>query len=220
MSITPESVENLLNSDDFGDRIRGINQLRQLDPNIAFNLVKPLLTDENVRVRYAAVSQLDTLGVVNKEECLELLRDRLFNEPEIDVQAAAADAMGGLKLVEAYPDLEKSYQETSEWLLQFSIIASLGELGDTRAFNLLTEATKSQTSLVQTAAISALGELGDIRAIPFLTPFAESEDWQVRHRVAQAFGNLKGNEVKATLEKLAADEFEQVAREAKYHLNS
>jgi HEAT repeat protein len=220
MSITPESVQILLNSDDFGDRIRGINQLRHLDLNIAFALLKPLLTDNNVRVRYAAVSQLDTIGQADLNESLALLRDRLYNEPEIDVQAAAADALGGLKLVEAYPDLEKSYQETSEWLLQFSIIAALGELGDTRAFDLLTEATKSDTSLVQTAAIIALGELGDTRAIPVLTPFADSEDWQVRHRVAQAFGNLTGDEVRATLEKLAQDDFEQVATEAKYHLNS
>lgn len=219
MSITPESVQTLLNSDDFGDRIRGINQLRFLDLNIAFTLLKPLLIDENVRVRYAAVSQLDTIGQADLNESLALLRDRLHNEPEIDVQAAAADALGGLKLVEAYPDLEKSYQETSEWLLQFSIIAALGELGDSRAFDLLTEATKSDTSLVQTAAISALGELGDTRAIPVLTPFADSEDWQVRHRVAQAFGNLTGDEVRATLEKLAQDDFEQVATEAKYHLH-
>ncbi len=220
MSITPEAVEILLNSDDFGDRLRGINQLRQLDPQIAFNLVKPLLTDSQVRVRYAAVSQLDTLGKVNLPESLVLLRDRLYNEPEIDVQAAAADALGGLKLIEAYPDLEKLYQETSEWLLQFSIIAALGELGDTRAFDLLAEALASDTSIVQTAAISALGELGDRRAIPLLTPFAENKDWQVRHRVAQAFGNLTGDEVRATLEKLAQDDFEQVATEAKYHLNS
>jgi HEAT repeat protein len=219
MSITPESVQILINSDDFGDRIRGINQLRFLDLNIAFTLLKPLLTDENVRVRYAAVSQLDTIGQADLNQSLALLRDRLYNEPEIDVQAAAADALGGLKLVEAYPDLEKSYQETSEWLLQFSIIAALGELGDSRAFDLLTEATKSGTSLVQTAAISALGELGDTRAIPVLTPFADSEDWQVRHRVAQAFGNLTGDEVRATLEKLAQDDFEQVATEAKYHLH-
>jgi len=220
MSITPDSIQILLNSDDFGDRLRGINQLRQLDANIAFKLLKPLLTDSNVRVRYAAVSQLDTIGKVNLEESLVLLRNLLVNDPESDVQAAAADAIGGLKLVEAYPDLERSYQQTSEWLLKFSIIASLGELGDLRAFDLLTEALKSDTEIIQTAAISALGELGDTRAIPLLLPFVSNPDWQVRHRVAQAFGNLSGDEVKATLEKLAQDEVEQVSNEAKYHLNS
>ncbi len=220
MSITPESIKNLLDSEDFGDRIRGINQLRQLDIAVAFELLQPVITDKNVRVRYAAVSQLDTIGKANLEQSLAILRDRLMNEPEIDVQAAAADAIGGLQLTEAFPDLEKIYQQSEEWLLKFSIIAALGELGDIRAFDLLTEALKSDTSLIQTSAIIALGELGDERAIPLLIPFADNEDWQVRHRVAQALGHLKGKEVSATLEKLAQDKFEQVANEAKYHINS
>ena len=62
MSATPESVQTLLNSDNFGDRLSGINQLRQLDPATAFELIRPAVTDKNVRVRYAAVSQLSSLG--------------------------------------------------------------------------------------------------------------------------------------------------------------
>ena len=107
MDITPESVKILLNSEDFGERIRGLNQLRQIDAQTAFEMLKPLINDENTRVRYAAVSQLDTLGQNDKETSLTLLRDRLFNDPEPDVQAAAADAIGGLKLTEAFKDLDK-----------------------------------------------------------------------------------------------------------------
>ena len=129
MSITPESVQELLNSEDFGERIRGLNQLRQIDLKTAFDLLQPMITDNNTRVRYAAVSQLDTLGVIDKDTALELLRDRLFNDPEADVQAAAADAIGGLKLTEAFEYLNNVYHDTSYWLVQFSIIAALGELG-------------------------------------------------------------------------------------------
>ena len=93
MSITPESVEQLLSSDDYGDRLRGLNQLRQLDPAIAFPLLQPLLGDNNVRVRYAAVSQMANLGKQDLQTSLELLRDRLINDPETDVKAAAADAL-------------------------------------------------------------------------------------------------------------------------------
>ncbi len=98
-------------------------------------MVQPMITDKNTRVRYAAVSQLDTLGQNNKTASLEILRDRLFNDPEPDVQAAAADAIGGLKLVEAFEDLANIYHDTSEWLVQFSIIAALGELGEPRGFD-------------------------------------------------------------------------------------
>lgn len=218
MSITPESVKQLLESEDFGDRIRGINQLREMETETAFNLIQPMITDKNTRVRYAAVSQLDTLGVEHKSKSLELLRDRLFNDPEFDVQAAAADAIGGLKLTEAYDDLDRLYHETSEWLVQFSIIAALGELGEPKGFNLLKEALESDNNLLQTAAIGAFGELGDNRAVPLLTPFADHEDWQVRYRLVQALGRLEGAEAQATVEKLTQDEAEQVATEAKNNL--
>lgn len=218
MTITPESVTELLNSEDFGERIRGLNQLRQIEPTTAFTMVQPLITDDNTRVRYAAVSQLDTLGTTDKKASLEILRDRLFNDPEPDVQAAAADAIGGLKLVEAYEDLANVYHDTGEWLVQFSIIAALGELGDSRGFDLLQEALNSNNNLLQTAAIGSMGELGDSRAIPLLAGFADNEDWQIRYRLVQALGRLGGEEAKAVIVKLANDDFEQVAQEAKNNL--
>ncbi len=218
MTITPESVKTLLNSEDFGERIRGLNQLRQIDTETAFAMIQPMITDDNTRVRYAAVSQLDTLGINYKDAALEILRDRLFNDPEPDVQAAAADAIGGLKLVEAYEDLANTYHNTSEWLVQFSIVAALGELGDPRGFDLLKEALHSDNNLLQTAAIGSMGELGDTRAIPLLAAFADNQDWQIRYRLVQALGRLGGEEAKTIITKLADDEFEQVAKEAKNNL--
>ncbi|MEL6501157.1 MAG: HEAT repeat domain-containing protein [Cyanobacteria bacterium J06623_1] len=218
MSITPESITDLLNSEDFGERIRGLNQLRQIDLKTAFEMVQPLITDENTRVRYAAVSQLDTLGVNDKDAALKLLRDRLFNDPEPDVQAAAADAIGGLKLIEAFADLNQVFHDTSEWLVQFSIIAALGELGEPDSFPLLEEALHSDNNLLQTAAIGSMGELGDKRAIPLLKNFAQHEDWQIRFRLVQALGRLGGDEAKAIITQLTDDESAQVAQEAKNNL--
>jgi len=215
MSVTPESVKTLLDSDNFGDRIKGINQLRQLEVKTAFEMVLPVISDPNTRVRYAAVSQLDTLGVENKQESLEILRDRLFNDPEPDVKAAAADAIGGLKLTEAFEDLERVYHQTDEWLIQVSIVAALGEFGDPRGFELLKAALASENSLLQTVAIGSMGELGDLRAVEELIPFAESDDWQVRYRLVQALSKLGGDKAHSTLAKLSQDSSEQVAAEAK-----
>ncbi|HEY9902157.1 MAG TPA: HEAT repeat domain-containing protein [Candidatus Sericytochromatia bacterium] len=220
MSVTRESVQQLLSSEDFGQRISGVNQLRQLEPSVAFELIQPVVTDRNTRVRYAAVSQLDTLGNQDLQATLRLLRDRLINDLEPDVQAAAADALGALQLTEAYEDLQQLYHRTPEWLVQFSIIAALGELGDPRSFELLQEALNSDTSLVQTAAISSLGDLGDARAVPLLIPFATNSDWQLRYRVVQALGKLGGAEAQATLETLTKDEKQEVAQEAKANLKS
>lgn len=218
MSITPESVQKLLKSEDFGDRIKGLNQLRTMEQNVAFELIKPMVKDKNTRVRYAAVSQFDTLGQQDLAASLEILRDRLYNDPEPDVQAAAADALGGLKLTEAFDDLVKMYHQSSDWLIQFSIIATLGELGEPRGFDLLQEALESDNNLVQTAAISSLGELGDNRAIPLLITFANHDDWQIRYRLTQALGRLGGEQAHSTLEELAQDQVEQVAQEARNNL--
>ncbi|MBE9100911.1 phycobilisome degradation protein NblB [Vacuolonema iberomarrocanum] len=220
MSVTPESVRALLESEDFGDRLRGVNHLRQLDPAIAFEMIKPAVTDSHVRVRYAAVSQIASLGTQDLQASLELLRDRLLNDPETDVKAAAADALSALKLTEAFDDLSSLYHQTDEWLLQFSIVAALGEMGDPRGFDLLQEAIQSENELVRTAAVGALGELQDPRAVALLEPFAESDDWQLRYRVVQALGRLRNQPgAQATLQTLTADASDAVAGEAQRYLS-
>lgn len=215
MSISSESVRQLLHSEDFGDRLRAVNQLRQIDRATAFELIQLAVADNNVRVRYAAISQLSTLGTENRARSLELLRDRLLNDSEADVQAAAADSLSALQLTEAFPDLEALYHSTGEWLVQLSIVAALGELGDTRALPLLEEALGSTNDLVKISAIGALGELKDERAIPLLIPYVTHPDWQIRLKVVQAFSHLQGAAVTEALGTLAQDSAEQVATQAR-----
>lgn len=217
MSITPDSVETLLNSEDFGDRLRAVNQIRQLAPELAFPLIQKAIQDDSARVRYAAVSQLSSLGAQNPSVAMGILRDRLHDE-EPDVQAAAADSIGALKLTDAFEDLQQLYDTTPEWLVKFSILAALGELGDVRGFDMLKAALTSDNELMQTAAIGSLGELGDSRAVEFLTPFTTNSDWQIRHRLAQALSQLQGEAAHTALKQLAQDSVEQVATEAKSHL--
>jgi len=220
MSVTPESVKEQLSSQDFGERLSALNQLRQLEPAIAFEIIQPAIADQSVRVRYAAVSQMSTLGRCNPTLALEILRRCLLEDPEPDVQAAAADALGALNLIDAYEDLERLYHQTPEWLVKFSIIAALGELGDPRSFDLLETALKSDNDLIQTAAIGSLGELGDSRALPVLLPYVSHPDWQIRHRVAQALSHFNEPEARAALESLSQDSMELIAQEAKTYLNS
>jgi HEAT repeat protein len=219
MSITPESVTQLLSSEDFGQRLRAVNQIRQLEPSIGFELIQTAIADSNVRVRYCAVSQLDTLGQQNLDLSLDILR-ALLRDPEPDVQAAAADCLGALKLTSAFDELQQLYHQTPEWIVQVSVIATLGELGDPRSFDLLQQALSSDNELVKTAAIGSLGELGDVRAVSLLAPLANDSDWQIRHRLVQALNLLGGEEAKSILEFLTKDEFEPVATEAKESLKS
>jgi HEAT repeat protein len=219
MSVTAETVKQLLDSTDLGDRLRGVNQLRQLPPEIAFKLIQPAATDSNSRVRYAAISQFASLGHQNLATAAEVLQNRLLHDSEVDVQAAAADSIAALKLTELYDHLQTLYHSSSEWLLKFSIVAALGELGEPRAFDLLADALNSENELLKTGAIGSLGELGDRRAVPLLVPHATDHDWQVRYRVAQALGRLGDSAALTTLQTLATDPVQQVAQEASTHLN-
>jgi HEAT repeat protein len=219
MSITPESVQSLLESSDYADRLRAINQIRQLNPQDGFRLIQTVVEDSNPRVRYAAVSQMSVLGQQDLPQATALLRGRL-RDSETDVQAAAADSIAALKITDAFDDLQKLYHATSEWLVKFSIVAALGELGDKRAFELLQEALQSDNELIQTAAIGSLGELGDDRAVALLVPYATNADWQIRYRVAQALARLDGAEAQAALEQLSHDDLEHIAQEARNGLHS
>lgn len=219
MSITPESVGSLLSSQDFGDRLRAVNQIRQLEPAIGFELIQTVVHDSHPRVRYAAVSQIASLGKQNPSQAEDILK-RSLNDPEPDVQAAAADSIGALKLTGVFEDIQQLYHTTSEWLVKFSIVAALGELGDRRAFELLEEALSSNNELLQTVAIGSLGELGDDRAVQLLLPYATHSDWQIRYRVVQALSRLKGPEARSTLEQMAHDEIPQVAEEAQNGLTA
>jgi HEAT repeat protein len=161
---------------------------------------------------------LDSIGTQDLNSTLNILRDRLYNDTEFDVQAAAADVIGGLKLTEAYDDLKQMYFRTKEWLIQVSIVAALGEFGDMRGVEILEAALNSDNSLVKTAAVSALGELNAPDSLRLLLPLIEDEDWQIRYRLAQALGNLGGEAAKQALTQLSQDSLEQVAREAQSNL--
>ena len=197
-----------------GDRLRGVNEIRELEPAVGFELIQSAITDTNARVRYSAVSQFDTLGTQDLDKSLSLLRG-LLQDPEADVKAAAADCLGGLKLVAAFDDLQQLYQSTGDWIVKLSVIAALGELGEPRGFELLKQALSEDNDLVKTAAISSMGELGNTEAVSILSPYAGDSDWQIRYRVAQALNRLGTPEAKPILESLANDEVEAVAEEAK-----
>jgi HEAT repeat protein len=217
MSMTPDAAQALLSSAAFNDRIQGINALRELAAADAFPLLLPLVADDNVRVRYAAVSLLASVGQVDLTQSLALLRAGL-KDPESDVVAASADAIAGLRLHDGYPDLLDLYQETTDWIVRFSIVSALGELGDARGFDILEHALTSNDPLLVPAAIGAMGELGDDRAIPLILPYVNDDDWQIRHRVLQALVRFNTAETRAALQTLTQDAVPNIAAQAQQAL--
>lgn len=196
-----------------------MSQSRSLPPQERFTLMCLAVKDENPRIRYDAVSQLGSIGDIDRELSQQILENALKSDPEIDVKAAAADSLGALQIKSAYPLLVEVYHSTQDWLLQLSILTALGTLGVGEAFELLAEATGSDNELVQISAIRALGDLGDDRAVAVLAPFKSHPDWQVRHALAQSLSNFS-EEGREILTYLAQDPFPQVAESARSSLKN
>jgi HEAT repeat protein len=214
MTVNLESLQQQLQSEDLGDRMRALSEGRNLDLAERFELVCTAAVDCKARIRYDATSQLASVGAHDLPKALAVLSDRLLHDSEVDVRAAAADSIGALKLTQAFDLLVDVYRSTNDWLLQFSIIAALGELGDRRGFELLTEALNHHTELVKVAAIGALGDLGDPRCLELLLPLVSDPDWEVRYRLVLALARIGGAEARAALMQLSQDAVAQVAETA------
>jgi HEAT repeat protein len=213
------STRDLLQSSDYGDCISGLNQLDTLSPEEALTLIAPLITHTNARVRYAAVSKLAKIGNADRDASLELLRDRLHNDSELDVKAAAADSLGALGLKEAYEDIAALYHETSDWLLRLSIVAALSEMGEPKAIEVLLDALVSDNDLLVATAIGAIGDLGDASVVDQLETFICHDDSQVRFRTAQALGHLGGDRARGWLQRMMDDTDAQVVTQAEIALS-
>ena len=218
MALTSDDIKQMLSSEAYEQRLSAINHLSEIDADVAFDLVQIVLEDPKARVRYAAVSKLATVGTANPQKSLELLRHAMLTDTEADVKAAAADAIGALRLKDGFDDLKTLYYATADWIIQLSIVAALGELGDSRGFEILEHALSGGNDLIHAIAVGALGELGDRRAIPLLVQHSTNPDWQVRYRVAQALGHFDGPDVEGALKQLSQDSVEQIVEEATSHL--
>jgi HEAT repeat protein len=215
MTVNFESLQELLQSEDFGDRLRALTEGRSLDVAERFELVCMAASDPKARIRYDATSQMASVGKHDLQRALDILCDRLLHDPEADVRAAAADSIGALKLIEAFDLLVEVYRSTNEWLLQFSIIAALGELGDRRGFEILAEALNHETELVRLAAIGALGDLSDPRGLELILPLVNNPDWEIRFRLVRALHQIGGAEAHTALTQLSLDPVDRVAEIAK-----
>ncbi|MGQ9866917.1 MAG: HEAT repeat domain-containing protein [Pseudanabaenaceae cyanobacterium] len=212
---TFEELKALMQDADGGVRVRAAVASRALSPAEQFAIACLGVQDDNARVRYDAASRLGTVGHCDLPQTQALLQKLLREDPETDVRAAAADAIAALKLTAAYDDLMTAYDSamgSEGWLLRFSIVAALGELGDRRARDFLWQVLTTESGLLPLAALGALGDLGDREALPQVLPLADHEDWQIRHRLVQVVVALGGD--RPTLERLSHDPVPEVAAAA------
>jgi len=191
--LSAAEINELLKSGDGADRARGINQARFLSPNECLEALLVAVKDKNAQLRYAAVSQLAVAGKADPQRTLEIVKEIVANDSEPTVQAAAADVITGLGLPESFDLLQQLYTTSNDWMLRFSILSGLGELGDPRAYDLLVEALQTagdDSPLIKIGALGSLGELGDPRAIETLKKFVDDADTAIAERAKAAIEML------------------------------
>lgn len=200
---TEASATDLLGSEDFIERIRGINRVDEVGTTSEkISALLALATDDaNQQVRYAAISRISNfnhsdISKEDEDKVLTAARYVLSNDKESSCQAGAADAIAGLKLREGFDDLVDAFNRTSDWMLKFSIAAGLGEMGDPRAYDVLSSILEAESTdpLLIAASLGALGDLGDERAIPVVERYLDNDDSSVQERAIIAHEMLVGKE--------------------------
>eukprot|EP00741_Cyanophora_paradoxa_P003787 tig00000718_g3681.t1 len=185
-------------SEDPQERSAAIRGTRAYPGRLAIPMLLQAAKDVDAACRFQAVSSIASFGQVeglDEAAVAMALEDSLFNEPDATIQAAAADAIGALKLARCFPALQDKLLQSADWSVRTAIVAALGELKDPRGYDLIVSALRGATDeadiWVKLAAIVALGELGDKRAVELLEPLVEDEDFQVSMRARQALDALQ-----------------------------
>lgn len=120
----------------------------------------------------------------------------LATDAEYSVRAAAAAGMGYVtgvppeKLSSLLEALSRALLEDTEWQVQFSCLASLGNLRDPRAIPVLIHWLNSENDLLVQAAVGALGDIGRPDVVPELLKFLGCNDMMTRQRLAQSLSQI------------------------------
>ena len=142
----------LLREDSFL-RNTAIIMLRDIGP-VSVPLLYPLLKDKDDDVRKFSIDLLmDIRFDVDPGQIVPMLRD-----PNANVRASAAKALGALDFREAIPMLVEVLDD-EEWVC-FSSLEALGVLGDEAAVGPIIGLLGSGSGTIRYAAIETLGKLG------------------------------------------------------------
>lgn len=189
-----DDVEELLQATESSERIRGLNKARKHyeDINVFARVLIPIAeSDRNPQVRYMAVSQMAALNrdVLTEESKTNLLRaalNILKNDDDTSCQSGAADTVAALRLTDGFDTLVDTFKTTKDWMLRFTIAASMGEFGHPGAYDFLKfvlEGVEPEgDELLIAAVIGAFGELKNADALPVIEQYLDHPDSSIKER--------------------------------------
>jgi len=167
------------------------------------------LTDEDPRVRAAAIGALERLGVLSGDDLAAALADP---DPQVQRRACEATAhVPGDQPPSLRPLLlsdDSTVAEVAAWASGERVPPEPGAVEDLMAL-----AADHPDALVREAAVAALGAIGDDRALPAILA-ATRDKATVRRRAVIALAPFDGPEVDEALERAKHDRDWQVRQAA------
>jgi HEAT repeat protein len=129
---------------------------------------------------------------------------RTLGDPDADVRAAAAEALGHQASPDAVPPLLGRLDDASP-SVRIQIVGALTRLGDRRAVVPLVGKVQDSSSEVREAVARALGDLGDTRASPALVLALRDQNNDVRRDALAALGRLHASDAVDAIAPFALD---------------
>jgi HEAT repeat protein len=171
------------------------------------------LGHRQVRVRVAAAEALARCPEDEAERARAALLPYL-EDSSPDVRYMVALSLGRLGSQEAVEPLMELYRSDPELMPRQAAVAALGELGDTRATEVLLEALSDELPDLRFQATSALTQVNPAAAAAPLRRALGDEDPEVRASAAAGLGDLGDAQAADELHQLADDDSVAVRIEA------
>jgi HEAT repeat protein len=171
------------------------------------------LGHRQVRVRVAAAEALGRCPEDDVERATAALLPYL-EDTSPDVRYMVALSLGRLGAEEAVEPLMELYRGDPELMPRQAAVAALGELGDTRATDVLLEALTDELPDLRFQATSALTQVNPGAAVAPLRHALGDDDPEVRASAAAALGDLGDAQATDELHQLLDDDSVAVRIEA------
>ena len=167
---------------------------REILEHIATGDPLPHLSNPESEIRRLAVAACGRLGVAALDPLAEVAR----TDPDTRTRAAAIEVLGALG-APAFETVWAARTDDAPQVVE-SVATALGEIGDTRSVDWLTDTLgHHEEPLVREAAVAALGAIGDEAALPAVLDAAASGKPQIRRRAVVALTAFEGPEVEQAL---------------------
>lgn len=207
-------VLDCLRSDDADVRKLAVDALAEQPEIDVTELLEPVLHDEALEVRAAAIR---ALGRRRTARARELLVGRLVDDaPSVPLIVEMLVAMEGAGIGARL--LQQCQAATGT--ARLSLLQALSELREPAAAPLATELLADADPEVRRAAVRAIARFRTDVAERYVLAAATDPAWQVRATVAEVLGDLAHAGARDELERLCLDEHPFVATTARHRLEA